>query len=171
MSSSTSSTESGWLVAGRVGRPHGLDGSFHVSQARSELLHEGARLSVAGRWRTVARRSGTEARPIVRLQDCSARGQAESLRGQPLLAARADTPPLAEGEWWVEELEGCHVHDGGRAVGVVRGVTALPSCDVLAVERAGGGELLVPLVRDAVRRVDVAGRRIDVDLAFLVGEG
>jgi 16S rRNA processing protein RimM len=35
------------------------------------------------------------------------------------------------------------------------------------VERAGGRELLVPLVRDAVRDVDVAGRRIDVDLAFL----
>ena len=28
-------------------------------------------------------------------------------------------------------------------------------------------ELLVPLVRDAVRSVDVAARRIDVDLAFL----
>jgi 16S rRNA processing protein RimM len=49
----------------------------------------------------------------------------------------------------------------------VRALVALPSCEALAVERAGGGELLVPLVRDAVRDVDVAGRRIDVDLAFL----
>ena len=31
----------------------------------------------------------------------------------------------------------------------------------------GGGELLVPMVRDAVRSVDVGARRIDVDLAFL----
>ena len=38
---------------------------------------------------------------------------------------------------------------------------------MLEVEREGGGELLVPLVRDAVRSVDVAARRIDVDLAFL----
>ena len=36
------------------------------------------------------------------------------------------------------------------------------------MERADGGEdLLVPLVRDAVRRVDVGARRVDVDLAFL----
>jgi 16S rRNA processing protein RimM len=40
---------------------------------------------------------------------------------------------------------------------------------VLEVEREGGGELLVPLVRDAVRSVDVAARRIDVDLGFLEG--
>jgi 16S rRNA processing protein RimM len=171
VSSSTSSSEAGWLVAGRVGRPHGLDGSFHVSDARSELLREGARLTVGGRWRTVARRAGTDARPILRLQDCTARDQAESLRGQPLLAARADAPAPADGEWWVRELEGCRVHDGGRVVGVVRAVRALPSCDVLEVERDSGEELLVPLVRDAVRRVDVAGRRIDVDLAFLVGGG
>jgi hypothetical protein len=49
----------------------------------------------------------------------------------------------------------------------VRALRALPSCEVLEVARVAGGELLVPLVADAVRRVDVAARRIDVDLAFL----
>ena len=38
----------------------------------------------------------------------------------------------------------------------------LPSCEVLEV-----GDLLIPLVSDAVRDVDVAGGRIDVDLEFL----
>ncbi len=45
---------------------------------------------------------------------------------------------------------------------------ALPSCECLEVERVGGApDLLVPLVRDAVRAVDVRRRRIDVDLRFL----
>jgi ribosomal 30S subunit maturation factor RimM len=44
----------------------------------------------------------------------------------------------------------------------------LPSCEVLEVERAEtGGELLVPLIRDAVSSVDVERRRIDIDLKFL----
>jgi ribosomal 30S subunit maturation factor RimM len=43
----------------------------------------------------------------------------------------------------------------------------LPSCEVLEVDRVGGGELLVPLIADAVRDVDVEAKRIDVDLAFL----
>ena len=48
----------------------------------------------------------------------------------------------------------------------------LPSCEALEVVRAGGGpDLLVPMVRDAIRSVDVAARRIDVDLAFLGDTG
>jgi 16S rRNA processing protein RimM len=49
---------------------------------------------------------------------------------------------------------------------VVVRLLGLPSCEVLEVERSGG-PLLVPLVSDAVRSVDVAARRIDVDLRFL----
>jgi 16S rRNA processing protein RimM len=30
-----------------------------------------------------------------------------------------------------------------------------------------GSELLVPMIRDAIRSVDVGARRIDVDLSFL----
>ena len=46
----------------------------------------------------------------------------------------------------------------------------LPSCEALEVERASGdGVVLVPMVRDAIRSVDVGGRRIEVDMTF-VGE-
>ena len=43
---------------------------------------------------------------------------------------------------------------------------ALPSCEALEVER-DGVELLVPLVRDAIRSIDLEARRIDIDLGFL----
>jgi 16S rRNA processing protein RimM len=62
------------------------------------------------------------------------------------------------------------VLDGDRPVGVVRELRPLPSCDVLEVAREGAEDLLVPLIRDAVRSVDVEAREIDVDLVFL-GEG
>lgn len=157
-----------WLHAGRVGRPHGLDGSFHVTRPQAALLAEGVMLTVDGRAERVVRLSGTDARPIVRLESCTSRTAAEALRGRDLLLARADAPPLDEDEWWPEELEGCRVHDGDRQVGVVRGLLALPSCEVLEVAREGGGEdLLVPLIRDAVRSVDVTARRIEIDLDFL----
>ena len=58
--------------------------------------------------------------------------------------------------------------DGEHELGVVRRLLALPSCECLEVERGGGaGDLLVPLVRDAIRSVDVAAARIDIDLRFL----
>ena len=156
-----------YLHAGRVGRPHGLDGSFHVTQPQPLLLDAGRMLLVDGREEEIVRRAGTDARPIVRLASCTTRMQAEALRGVDLLVPRDVAPPLEEDEWWPEQLEGCAVHDGEREVGVVRELRALPSCEVLHVARDGRDELLVPLIRDAVRSVDVDARRIDVDLAFL----
>jgi 16S rRNA processing protein RimM len=155
------------VEAGRIGRPHGLDGSFHVTRPDSRLLPLGGVVTVAGARVKIERRAGTEERPILRLEGHAGREAAEALRGEPLLVARADLPELEPGEYWAHELEGCLVVDGDAEVGVVRRMMALPSCEALEVERADGRELLVPLVRDAVRSVDVAARRIDVDLSFL----
>ena len=75
---------------------------------------------------------------------------------------------MDEDEWWAEDLEGCAVHDAGRHVGTVRALIALPSVEALEVVRADGrGELLVPLVADAVRTVDIEHKQIDIDLSFL----
>jgi 16S rRNA processing protein RimM len=166
----TSSTteEQRWLPAGVVGSPHGLDGSFHVTRPRAELLALGESVMVAGAERVIARRAGTDARPILRLEGCEDRSAAQALRGQELRVPRERGPALEPDEWWAEELEGCAVHDRGRAVGTVARLLALPSCEVLEVTRDdGGAPLLVPLVRDAVRSVDTSAREIDVDLRFL----
>ena len=113
------------------------------------------------------RRAGVEQRPIVRLRGVEDRSAVEALRGLALSVPLDEAPALEVGEWWGHELEGCTVCDGARAIGIVSALLELPSCEVLAVRRADGGELLVPMVRDAVREVDVAARRIDVDLDFL----
>jgi 16S rRNA processing protein RimM len=161
----------GWLHAGTVGRPHGLDGSFHVVAANPSLLAlDGAiRISTSGEERRITRRAGTDVRPILRLEGYEDRSAAQTLSGADLLVARSAAPELEEDEWWAEDLEGCAVIDGARVVGVVRRLLALPSCEVLEVQRepAAGEPLLVPLVSDAVRAVDLERREIDIDLAFL----
>jgi 16S rRNA processing protein RimM len=157
------------IVAGRVGRPHGLDGSFHVVLGVPALLTLGAEVTVAGQAREIVRRSGTDERPIVRLSDSGGREDAEALRGEALLVARTQAPNLGPGEWWAHDLEGCAVTDGERTIGTVRRLLALPSCEALEVEREGAADVLVPLVSDAIRAVDPEHRRIDVDMAFVEG--
>ena len=162
------SAAGGWLRAGVVGRPHGLDGSFHVTSASPELLPEGRSVRVGGRERLIRRRAGFERGLILRLEGCEARADAQALSGEELLVSRDHAPELETDEWWAEDLEGCAVHDAGREVGVVRRLLALPSCEVLEVDRAGGGPaLLVPLIKDAVRGVDLDAREIEIDLRFL----
>jgi 16S rRNA processing protein RimM len=152
------------IEAGRVGRPHGLDGSFHVTRPLPELLVAGARVVVADQERVIERRAGTDEAPIVRLDGFASREDAEALRGATLLVDEADAPPLEEGEFWAHELAGCRVVDGAVEVGVVSRMVALPSCEALEV-----GDRLIPLVRDAVRSIDRDARVIDVDLRFVDG--
>jgi 16S rRNA processing protein RimM len=158
----------GSLPAGRVGRPHGLDGSFYVTRPRPRLLRIGIAVTVAERTAAIVRLAGTEQRPIVRLEGVEDRAAAEALRGKELVVGGGDAPVLGEGEWWAHELEGCEVVDGEQLFGIVSRMIELPSCEALEVRPAGGGEaVLVPMVSDAVRRVQPALRRIEVNLEFL----
>jgi len=145
-----------WLHAGRVGRPHGLDGSFYVTGARPRLLTLGTTVTLDGVAHEIVRRAGVPEHPIVRLAGIDDRTAVEALRGRALHVALAEAPALDEGEWWGRELEGCAVFDGAREVGTVSALLELPSCEVLEVTRREGGELLVPMVKDALRSVDVA---------------
>ena len=156
-----------WLPAGRIGRPHGLDGSFRVTRPRPELLAKGVTLRVGDREAIIERRAGTDESPILRVGGISTPEQVKEARGTDLLCSRTDAPELPEGKWWPEDLAGLEVHDGGSPVGRVRRMVALPSCEALEVERKGEGDLTVPMVADAIRSIDVDLGQVDVDLRFI----
>ncbi len=164
------------LPAGRVGRAHGLDGSFYVTGPRPRLLTVGTSVTVAGRRAEIVRRAGTDRRPIVRLGGVEGREDADALRGMTLTVEQIEAPALGEEEWWAHELEGCTVIDGERLIGTVQRMIELPSCEALEVRRETtgshspdppGASLIVPMVKDAIRRMAVAERCIEIDMAFL----
>lgn len=157
-------TERALLLAGRVGRPHGLDGSFHVTRPRAGLLRVGVTVRVGERTFEIVRAAGTDDRPILRLAGVAGREAVEALRGSDLFVARDEAPALDDDEYWAEDLEGCLVTDGDRELGRVARLVALPSCEALELSDS---DVLIPLVRDAVRTVDIAAGRIDVNTAFL----
>ena len=148
------------MQAGKVGRPHGLDGSFHVVAPRPEVLTEGVELAGLG---AIVARKGSDERPIVRVAGVEDRAAAEALRGRELVVDDALRPPLDEDEYLAEDLEGCRVTDGDRSLGEVVRLLGLPSCEALELDSG----VLVPMVSDAIRAIDVEGKRIDVDAGFL----
>jgi 16S rRNA processing protein RimM len=126
------------VTAGRVGRPHGLDGSFYVEEPQHELAM-GTRLVLGDRELTVERRGGTDERPLVRLAGLD---DPRAARGE-LLLVEAE---LGEREWLAADLEGSTVAGHGRVTRVLAG----PSCSVL--ELSDG--TLVPFVSDAIRSIE-----------------
>ncbi len=120
------------------------------------------RVRVGERALEIVRRAGTFEAPVLRLEGHETREAVEALRGEALLVDPVDAPALGEGEHWAHEFAGCRVFDGEREVGVVTRLVELPSVEALEV-----GDLLIPLVQDAIRSIDVPGRRIDVDMGFL----
>jgi 16S rRNA processing protein RimM len=150
------------VLVGRVGRPHGLDGSFVVEDASDvpERFASGATLFVAGEPATVVESKRARGRPVIRLDRAVERG------------APLEVPPDALGPpepdaYYVFQLVGLEVEEeGGRALGRVVDVAPGVANDVLELDSG----LLLPLVTACVRSVDVEARRIVVSPGFADGD-
>jgi 16S rRNA processing protein RimM len=146
------------VVVGRVGKSHGLDGSFVVEDASEtrELFAVGSKLLVDGDEATVVGSKLARGRPVIRLDR-------RVDRGAPLAVPRGTLAPTEEDEYYVFQLVGLEVwEDGGAALGAVTDVAPGVANDVLELDSG----LLVPMVEDCVLSVDLDARRIVVAPGF-----
>jgi 16S rRNA processing protein RimM len=143
---------------GRVGKPHGLDGSFVVEHASTDerWFAPGARLIVAGEEATVVARRHARGRPVVKLNR-------EVARGSALEVDREALPPTGPDEYYTFQLVGLEVvEEGGRALGAVKDVTPGVANDVLELDSG----VYLPMIEDCVRDIDLSAGRILVAPGF-----
>jgi 16S rRNA processing protein RimM len=144
---------------GRVGRPHGLDGSFFVEgpSDRPGAFAVGAVVFANGEpLKIVSSKHGSQQRPVIRLER-------RVDRGAELAVPRESLPPLGEDEYYSFQLVGLAVEEeGGRVLGRVRDVLDYPANDVLELDTG----LSLPLVEACVRKVDLESGRIVVAQGF-----
>jgi 16S rRNA processing protein RimM len=153
---SRSSTE--LVQVGRVGKPHGLDGSFFVEQASEdpERFAVDAVLHVGGEPARVVSSKRSGGRPVIRLDR-------EVDRGAELTVPRESLPPTEENEYYAYELVGLEVEEeGGRPLGRVAQVAPGVANDVLELDSG----VALPLVEACVREVDLGRGRIVVAGGF-----
>jgi 16S rRNA processing protein RimM len=135
------------VVVGRVGKSHGLDGSFVVEDASEtrELFAVGAGLIAEGEPARVVASKQARGRPVIRLDRRVA-------RGTELRVSRAALAPTGEDEYYVFELVGLRVEEeGGRALGTVTDIAPGVANDVLELDSG----VALPMVEDCVLRVDL----------------
>jgi 16S rRNA processing protein RimM len=145
------------VAIGRVGRPHGIDGSFVVERASDDARwwKVGARFLAGGEPAEVVAARRASGRPVVRLDR-------PVERGTLLEVDRSELPPTGEDEYYAFELIGLDVvEENGRRLGTVADVIPGVANDVLEV-----GEHLLPMVEDCIRSVDLDTGLITVAAGF-----
>jgi 16S rRNA processing protein RimM len=148
------------VAIGRVGKPHGLDGSFYVERPSADerwcmvvsgFLAGGEDVEVVG-----ARRA--QGRPVIKLDR-------PVPRGARLEVERAELPPTDDDEYYAFQLLGLEVvEENGRPLGTVADVLPGVANDVLQV----GEDVLLPMVEDCIRSVDLDAGRIVVAEGFVL---
>jgi 16S rRNA processing protein RimM len=89
--------------------------------------------------------------------------QAEALKGELVMAAESDLPPAAENEFYYYRAIGCDVAlTDGCIIGKVEEIFSTGANDVLVV-RGEGREVLVPVIADVVKAVDLDAGRITIE--------
>jgi 16S rRNA processing protein RimM len=151
------------VTVGRVGRPHGVDGSFFVedaSEAEDRFAPDAVLLVEGEPHRVVVSKRGAGGRRVIKLDRPVSRGAALSV-------PRTELPPPEDDAYYVFQLVGLHVEEeGGRELGVVTDVENMPANDTLVLD---SGRLL-PLVEACVLDVDLEAGRILVARGFADAE-
>jgi len=146
------------VEVGRVGRPHGLDGAFVVERGSDDerRFAVGARLRVDGaEAEVVLRRRVGGGRLAIKLDR-------PVNRGQTLAVPRSELPSPAPGSYYIFQLVGLDVEEDGQVIGSVRDVLPGAANDNLELDDG----TLVPLVEDAVAKVDLEQGRIILNPGF-----
>lgn len=163
------------VLVGEVIKPHGVRGELKVypitdNPQRFKKL-EKVFLEQEGVTRPfkILNANVSQNEIYLTLEGIETREEAEKFRGSAVKIDRADVPPLKEG-WYYFELEGMDVFEGEVCLGVLSQVIHTGSNDVYLV-KGERGEICVPALKSVVKKVDVPGRRMEVELPLgLMGD-
>lgn len=147
---------------GQIVGAFGLKGEVKVVPMTefTDRFDKGSRLRLDGNWVTVDSVRIHKGRPLLKLSGVEDATAAEVLQWHFLEASAKDMPQLDEDEYLVDDLIGLRVVTvEGEDLGEVEEVHAYPAHEVLEV-----GDMLIPLVKEFVKDVDLDNEKITVQL-------
>lgn len=156
------------VCVGIIVGAHGVRGAVRVksfTQEPGDVAAYGALTDETGQRRYALKPVGKVRGVILaELDDVADRNAAEALRGVRLYAERGRFPRLGGNEFYHADLIGLAAETaGGARLGRVRAVDNYGAGDVIELELASGGSVVLPFNRQAVPVVDLAEGRIVVD--------
>lgn len=164
----TTSSANDFLLVGRITGPFGVRGELKVTliSSRPDHLATIKQMFIGATFRpcSVSRLHEHKASVyILRLNEVSTRDEAEELRGTELYIQAKDAAPLDEDEYFLHDLVGLRVQTkAGDDIGTVVELIETGANEVLVVRQIGQADVLIPMVRTIVERIDIAAGIIEV---------
>jgi len=153
------SDERRFLLIGEIGKPHGVRGEVKVFP-QTELPERFTWLEFVYLGRERPRRVGVESARVngtsvlLKLAGYDDRNAAETLRGEWLQVPEEEGIPLAEGEYYLYQLEGIVVvTEEGDSLGRIVNIIETGANNVFVVG-GGRGEILIPDTEQVVLDID-----------------
>jgi 16S rRNA processing protein RimM len=158
------------LRIGRVVGAHGLVGALRVrpdnpdGDAFAQVDHVYLEIGdTVNEYKLLTASRANRSSMKILLEGISDADAAEKLRGAEVLVAKADLPPAQPGEFYYYQVVGCEVvTTDGQRLGVVEEVFSNGANDVWVV-RDGKTEVLVPVIADVVKTIDLDAHMITVE--------
>ncbi len=89
--------------------------------------------------------------------------RAEALKGKTVLADLRDLPPPKQHQFYYYKTIGCEVlSTDGHRIGIIAEVFSTGANDVFVV-RVEDHEVLVPVIADIVKDIDILARRVTIE--------
>lgn len=165
-----------YLIVGTIQKPHGIKGELFVrletdrpdaAFAPGRVLHLGdAKGRRSDAVLTIDRARAFKGGMLMKVVEHTGRTPAlEELRGRTLLIERGQAAALDEHEVFYHDLLGMRIVTAAEGdIGIIADVYDAPSGPLLSVKRQGGKELLIPFVRETIRRLDAAEGVLELEV-------
>jgi 16S rRNA processing protein RimM len=174
IASKPSASQSSSLIRiGRIAGTHGLRGAvrFRPDYPESDSIRAVERIFLAAgddavdarEYRIIEGTPHTRGMMRLMLEGITDANLAESLIGKNVFADERDLPPPEANQFYYRDVVGCEVFltDGTR-IGAIEDVIATGANEVFVV-RGDGKEVLVPVIEDVVKEIDVASKRVVIE--------
>ena len=168
MLSVTNMSNTELITVGKIVAPHGVRGDVRIMpltdfpdrfyDLKAVFVEDGAQLKIE------AVRQHKKF-VLLKFSGYDSMDAAQTLRGKTLKIKREDVVKLPEGQYYIFDIVGLNVFtEEGVSLGSITDVLQPGSNDVYVVEQHDKKELLIPAIKEVVKKIDIEGKRMIVKL-------
>ncbi|MCL1924381.1 MAG: ribosome maturation factor RimM [Defluviitaleaceae bacterium] len=101
---------------------------------------------------------------ILKIKGIDTIEQAELLKNYTIKVLREEALELSEDEFYISDIIGLSVYEKEEFIGELKDVIQTAANDVYIIKRENKRDLLLPVIKSCILKVDIDGKRIEVSI-------